>query len=55
MRVRIGTRLKDEDEGPAFGRSTDIPVFFSFMMLDGWLWCCRIARIESVILMIKML
>ena len=45
----------DEDEGSAFGRSTDIPVFFSFMMLDGWLWCCRIARIESVILMIKML
>ena len=36
MRVRIGTRLKDEDEGPAFGRSTDIPVFFSFSMLDDW-------------------
>ena len=25
----------DEDEGSAFGRSTDIPVFFSFMMLNG--------------------
>jgi hypothetical protein len=26
----------NEDEGSAFGRSTDIPVFFSFLMLDGW-------------------
>ena len=25
----------DEDGRLAFGRSTDIPVFFSFMMLDG--------------------
>ena len=58
-----GHAVEDEDadeyEGSAFGRSTDIPVFFSFLMLDGWWWwwwwCCRIARIQSVILMIKML